>query len=147
MKSYLQSIIIPYVETKRNELGLPDKYPSLVIFDNFKAQCTDNLLSLLTDHGIHYVFIPANCTDRLQPLDLSVNKAAKNYLRNCFQEWYAQQMMTSTPDSVDGNVATVDLKMTVVKPLGAQWMITLYDYFKAHSDIIINGFKAAGIAH
>lgn len=142
MKSYLQKIMIPYIETKRKELGLPNNYPSLVIFDNFKAQCTDDLLALLTENNIHYMFIPANCTDRLQPLDLSVNKAAKNYLRNCFQEWYAEQMGLQLDSEED---ATVDLRMSVVKPLGAQWMISLYDYFKSHSEIIINGYKAAGI--
>lgn len=41
--------------------------------------------------------------------------------------------------------ATVDLRMSVVKPLGARWMISLYDYFKSHSEIIINGYKTAGI--
>ena len=64
MKSYLQSIIIPYVEMKRNELGLPDKYPSLVIFDNFKAQCTDNLL--LTMVYIMYLFL------QIAPIDSSL---------------------------------------------------------------------------
>ena len=142
MKSYLQKIMIPYIETKRKELGLPNNYPSLVIFDNFKAQCTDDLLALLTENNIHYIFIPANCTDRLQPLDLSVNKAAKNYLRNCFQEWYAEQMGWQLDSEED---ATVDLRMSIVKPLGARWMISLYDYFKSHSEIIINGYKAAGI--
>lgn len=54
MKSYLQKIMIPYIETKRKELGLPNNYPSLVIFDNFKAQCTDDLLALLIENNIHY---------------------------------------------------------------------------------------------
>ena len=33
----------------------------------------------------------------------------------------------------------------MVKPLGAKWMMKLYDYFKTHPEIIQNGFRASGI--
>ena len=35
--------------------------------------------------------------------------------------------------------------MSVVKPLGAKWLIGMFDYMKANPDIIINGFKVADI--
>jgi hypothetical protein len=43
------------------------------------------------------------------------------------------------------DVTPVDLYLNVVKPLGAQWMIQLYDYLKSKPDIVQNGFRAAGI--
>ena len=52
---------------------LVKNHPTLLIFDNFKAQCTKDLLIFLDDKNIHVVLIPANCTDKLQLLDLSVN--------------------------------------------------------------------------
>ena len=39
----------------------------------------------------------------------------------------------------------VDLRLSVVKPLGAQWMMKLYDYLKSKPEIIENGFRAVGI--
>ena len=55
-----------------------------------------------------------------------------------FQKWYAQQVN----DQLQGNseTALVDLRLTIVKPLGAQWLISLCDYFKGKPDIICNGF-------
>ena len=38
----------------------------------------------------------------------------------------------------------VDLRLSVVKPRGAQWMINLLDYLKSRPDVI-RGFKGAGI--
>ena len=34
---------------------------------------------------------------------------------------------------------------SVVKPVGAKWMVELCDYYKAKPEIIVSGFKEAGI--
>ena len=41
-------------------------------------------------------------------------------------------------------MSPVDLRLSIVKPLGAQGMIKLYDYLKSKPDIIKNGFRSAG---
>ena len=41
----------------------------------------------------------------------------------------------------------VDLKMSVMKPLGARWLMGVYDYIKSKPDIVINGFRGAEIIH
>lgn len=85
MKVYVDNILVPYITEKRRSLGLADDYPALVLFDNFKVQVTPNILMLLDQNNINVLLIPPNCTDRLQPLDVSVNKAVKNQLRAQFQ--------------------------------------------------------------
>ena len=79
MREYCERIIFPYIEEKRSALKLSSDQPAVLIFDNFKAQCTSSLLSLLDSHNINVVLVPPNCTDRLQPLDLSVNKAGVKF--------------------------------------------------------------------
>ena len=144
MKAYIERILLPYVRDKRKELKLAADYPALVILDKFTGQGTENLLKLLEDNNIYFVMVPANCTDRLQPMDVSVNKPAKDYLRQQFQEWYAEKICKQL-DQQEG-MLPVDLRLSIVKPLGAQWMIELYDYFKSKPDIIKNGFRGAGIS-
>lgn len=131
MIDYLQKIMIPYVN-----------YPGLVLFDHFSGQITESVLKLFDENHIHRVVIPANCTDRLQPLDVSVNKAAKEFLWRKFHDWYAQKICAQLEEQT---IAPVDLWLSVVKPVGARWMVELYDYFKAKPEIIVNGFKGAGI--
>ena len=36
--------------------------------------------------------MPANKTDCLQPLDISVNKPAKTFLKGKLEEWYATEI-------------------------------------------------------
>ena len=79
----------------------------------------------------------------MQPLDLSVNKAAKEFLRKCFQKWYALQVCSQ----LEGKTSKEpdDLRLSVMKPIGAKWLVELYDYMKSKPEIVKNGFKEAGI--
>ena len=79
MRDYIQKIVVLYIEKMRQTLKLADNYPALLLFDNFKAQCTQELLTLLDDNFINVLLIPPNCTDRLQLMDISVNKPAKDF--------------------------------------------------------------------
>ena len=143
-KDYIQKIIVPYVQSKRKELQLPEDFPALAIYDVFKGQVTKKVFSILEANNIYTVRVPANCTDRLQPMDLSVNKPAKEFMRRKFQEWYAIEVQKQL-DQGATDITPVDLRMSIMKPLGAKWLVSLYDYFKTNDSIVLNGFKAAGI--
>lgn len=145
MKEYVDNILLPYVKEKRTNHNLADDYPALMLFDNFKAQCTPKLLALLDQNNINVVLIPPNCTDRLQPLDVSVNKAVKNQLRTQFQSWYAQQVCHQRQEGQDKK--PIDLKLSAIKPLSASWIVAACNYLKNKPEIIINGFKETGITN
>ena len=59
--------------------------------NNFKGQITSAVTELMED--IHVVLLPPNATDSLQPMDLSVNKPAKDFLKRRFEEWYSGEVM------------------------------------------------------
>ena len=142
MIEYITQLILPYINRKKSELNIDIKQRSLVIFDCFKGQCTERVMELLEKNNVSLVVVLPNCTDRLQPLDLSVNKAAKEHMRGKFQEWYAN-LVKQQLDKND--IEPPDLRLARMKPLGAQWIISTYEYLKSKPDIIKNGFHAAGI--
>ena len=75
-------------------------------------------------------------------MDSSVNKSVKSFLRNEFQTWYAKEVCSQMQGHTE---KPIDLKLSTVKPLGAGWMKSCYDYIKSKPKIIQNGFKEAGI--
>ena len=117
-KDYIYKILLPYVKQKREELKLPGDHPALVVFDRFKAQCTSNILQILRDNNIDTLLIPASCTDRLQPLDVSVNKAAKEFLRRQFHLWYAGEVCHQLRQR--SSIKPLDARVSAIKPLGAK---------------------------
>ena len=110
-------------------------------FDNFSGQCSPELFETVDNRHIYNVLIPPNCTDRLQPLDLSVNKRVQKFLRRHFHKWYAGLVCAQVQKS---QVEVIDLRLTVVKFLGAKSMDKLYDYLKSKPEIVCNGFRGAG---
>ena len=86
MLEYIDNIIVPFVDRVRKHLKLGKDQAALAIFDHFRGQLTAQVTDLLEKHNIQAVLVPACCTDRLQPLDISVNEAAKSFLRSEFLE-------------------------------------------------------------
>ena len=97
----------------------------------FKGQTTAAVYNLLGENGIYYVHIPNGCTDKLQSLDVSINKSAKSYLREMFSTWYAEQVNLQLSGGKQASEVQVDIHLSVMKELSAKWLKELYDHLTA----------------
>ena len=101
---------------------------------------------MLDDNNIYYVIVPLNCTDKLQPLDVSINNPAKEYLRSKFQSWYASKITSQLRAGTSSSaLQPVPMQLSIMKPIGAKWMMDLYDYIKSKPELVINGFRNVGV--
>ena len=72
-----------------------------------------------------------------------MNKSVKEFLCQKFHSWYTESVSTQLNSTKAKE--PVDLCLRVVKPLGAKWLVDMYDYMKTKPEIIRNGFKEIGI--
>ena len=142
---FIHNIIIPYVQKTRAEKGLSPTHQALANFDFFRGQTVDEVHELLEENHIS-VLVPSNCTDKLQPLDLSVNKLVKDHLKQKFHKWYVDKVTDLIDAGKSPDEIVVDMKLTVMKEVGAKWLVSMYDYFQDHPEICKNRFVKAGIA-
>ena len=91
------------------------------------------------------MIVPSSCTDLLQPLDLLVNKPLKDHLRRSFQSWYSEQVSKQLEEGKEPEDVKVDTRLTIMKPFGAKWITSAYDYLRSESGIVRGGFIEAGI--
>ena len=49
-------------------------------------------MDLLEENDIFVINIPANGTDRLQPMDVNINKSVKDFMRGKFTDGYSEQV-------------------------------------------------------
>ena len=85
----IETIVKPYVVNKRQELKLAPTQKALMVWDVFRGQMTEAVKAKLLSMSIELVAVPANMTHFFQPLDLTVNGAAKKFTRNEFVTYYS----------------------------------------------------------
>ena len=149
MVQYVEHIIVPYTDKVRDSLG--EETAALVIMDNFKGQVTDAVMNLLDTHNIHVCLLPPNTTDRLQPMDISVNKPVKDYLKRQFDKWYSEHVLTQLEGEDTSNMEAlqlhpINLGLPELKEIGAKWLVDMASYISNNPQMIVNGFIHSGIA-
>ena len=85
------------------------------------------------------VLVPSTCTDQLQPLYLSVNKPSKDFLKRKFAQWYSKKVTVQISSGKRPDEILVDMKLTIMKDVGASWLVSMYDYIRNNPQICING--------
>ena len=82
---YIDNVLQPYFQKQKKMLNLPAEQKSLLIIYVFHAHRTEDVLHHLEKNNILVIFVPANCTSQLQPLDLAVNgpKRKKKHSPHC----------------------------------------------------------------
>ena len=87
--------------------------------------------------------MPAHCTGELLPLDLTVNQVFKQELKECFIKRYAGLVKDQLGDGVELENIKPDLRISVLKPLHAHWLIEAISNIS--SDVVVEGFVKSGI--
>ena len=84
----------------------------------------------------------ANSKSKVLPKKLSINKPAKDFVQAKFWECYSGEICKQLEEGVSQEV---DIQMSKMKPLTAQWMMDLHNYLISRYSIFIKGCNAAGI--
>eukprot|EP01102_Stenamoeba_stenopodia_P014940 TRINITY_DN5038_c0_g1_i2.p2 TRINITY_DN5038_c0_g1~~TRINITY_DN5038_c0_g1_i2.p2 ORF type:complete len:228 (-),score=31.34 TRINITY_DN5038_c0_g1_i2:144-827(-) len=118
----------------------------------FVCVCVSNVFNrseeykqVLDQNHILYKLIPAGCTGELQPLDTLLNKIFKDELNDSFNSWYSSQVSRALCNNTVPKA--VDLRMSVVKPLHANWLIKAAKAMSDKKDLIRRAWLKASIPH
>ena len=75
-------------------------------------------------------------------MDLTVQKVNKEQLKGSFQKWYASKISKQLESGKDiSELKPVDLRLSHVKPLSAQWIVDAHAHVKADRSWFLKGSK------
>ena len=112
-----------------------------MICDVFKAQWTDSVKGVVRESFGKMEPVPTNWTSYFQPLDISVNKPCKDFLRNEAQTWYSNRIMEQIKVGKLPHQVKVETRISIIKPLHAKWVTKFYDYIRLRPEIVRHGWE------
>ena len=142
---FFEEIICPYLDKVKKENRYPNEQYSLIVIDTFKGQDNNTLKELCSKNNCEVVIVPHNLTHKFQPLDISINKAAKALIQNLYNEWLSNQVTIQLKRGIDPADVKISSKLSDLKPLHASWIDELYHHLSNEAEMITNGFDSAGI--
>ena len=113
--------------------------------DTFKGQDSNTLKKLCAENNRDIVIVPLNLTNKFQLLDLSLNKAAKSFIQNKYNDWFADQVFKQLQNGFKISSKLWDLK-THTKPIHARSIVDWYDNVTKEKRMIVRGLNSAGIS-
>jgi hypothetical protein len=141
MQQYISEILLPHAETciQRHRLHADAKI--LLVLDVWSVHKSEEFrMFLRTQHPrIHLVFVPANCTSKLQVADVALQRPFKHGITSRFNEWAAQQIKQQIHEE---NIVGLNdsFKMGAIKPLVLQWCIDSWSALKEQKQLILDGW-------
>ena len=142
---HFETVIFPYLNRIKENNGYPGEQKSLVIMDTFRGQDNDDLKKLCAENYCQVVIVPHYLTYKFQPLDLTVNQSAKSFIAEKYNSWFSGEVSKLRMQGQDPCDVKVPLRLTVIKPLHAKWILELYNRLEGGKGLIRNGLVAAGI--
>ena len=87
----------------------------MLIFDCWSKHKTDWWIQACKDANFEVVFVPANHTGELQPMDLSVNFTFKKALSTAFNEWLTKEILAQLHKNIPLKNITIDDSFKTLK--------------------------------
>ena len=147
MQQYVKEVIIPYAKLRVTEHNLPAKSHIVLVLDVWSVHKSKEFIAFLKEKypRIHLVFVPANCTSKLQVADVMLQRPFKHGIKKQFNEWAARKISEQITSGVIIGLAPL-LKMGTLKPLVLQWCINSWKRMQEGRDLIKFGWHMCCIS-
>ena len=121
-----------YAEKKQNEL---DFNRSLLVYDALKEQTFDEMKVVLSISSTNLITVIPGCTSKCQPIDVCINKPFKGVLRNCLEDYVAEEEQNSEKFKLP----------SLSRQAIFNWVAEGFAYLQSHPELIEKCFSVCGI--
>jgi len=140
MKEYVEKVILPYAETCIERYHLDADANIILVLDVWAVHKSEEFRLYMRKHPrIHLVYIPPNCTSKLQVADVVLQRPFKHIITQRFNQWAGANIAEQI---ADGKIVGLNdaLKMSNIKPLALQWCLESWKELKERKHLILDGW-------
>jgi hypothetical protein len=141
MQEWVRHVLLPYARGRIQQHQLPDNAHIILVLDVWAVHKSMEFRSFLKEHhpNISLVYVPANCTSKLQVADVILQRPFKHGVKVRFNEWAASVISKQIRDN-DVLGLTPYMRMATIKPLILQWCVESWNKLQQGRDYIRMGW-------
>lgn len=144
-KQFVREIIAPYFATKRAAVGLAADQKAIWIIDCWPVHIGEEFRAWMKAEypDILVLYVPPNCTGKLQPQDVVVQKPLKGGIKTAFNEHQVTQFREAQRT---GNYKSLcDFRISVIKPYTPAWLYAGWKRVADDVDMVRKGWVKCGL--
>lgn len=144
-QQFVRCILVPYFEHVVKEMGLPQSQKMIWLLDCWSVHKSEAFLTWMKKEypSICVLFIPANCTSKLQPADVVLQRPIKCGFTRCYKQWSS----TCIQQQLENNVSDVqlDLKIGTLREELCTWLLQTWKEVGSRTSMIVKGWDKCGL--
>ena len=142
MQRWITHILLPHSERMISLHQLDSNANILLLLDAWAVHKSAEFRSWLkTEHPrIHLVYVPANCTSKLQLADVALQRPFKSCITQSFNQWAATAIAEQIRAGEISGLSS-QLGMPVLKPFVLQWCIDSWNGLRERKQLILEGWS------
>jgi hypothetical protein len=141
MKEYIVEVIVPYTKERIKEHKLHADSHVVLVLDVWSVHKSADFRSYMKQEHphIHLVYVPPNCTSKLQVADVMLQRPFKSGIKKHFNAWVAEKVAQQIEAENILGLSSY-LKMAFIKPLILQWCVDSWSALRQQPDMIRQGW-------
>lgn len=143
MQRWVEMVLLPYTERAIHLHNLASNSKVLLVLDVWAVHKSEAFRIFLRTHHphIHLVFIPANCTSKLQVADVALQRPFKHGIQRQFTDWAASHVRERIRACEDVSFNDM-LKMSVLKSKALEWCINSWQQLSLNKVLVLGGWDS-----
>ena len=141
MQRYITHVIMPHTERMIELHQLSTDAHIVLLLDAWAVHKSAEFRDWITaEHPrIHLVYVPANCTSKLQLADVALQRPFKHGVTQRFNQWAAEQVAEQIRAEKVAGIADL-LTMKKLKPLVLEWCAESWRDLRERKQLILDGW-------
>ena len=148
MQEYIEHVIAPYRRNKAAEHGLGEDAQVLLVLDVWSVHISMEFRAFLAEKHpyIHLVYIPPNCTSKLQVADVALNFPFKHGVKRRFNAWASmlvqQQIEAGSITGIKPLLGMANVKLQIL-----EWALDSWNSLSKEKVLIQRGWHKCVVEH
>jgi hypothetical protein len=142
MQRWVTNVLLPHSERMIEMHALNANAHILLLLDCWAVHKSAEFRGWLArEHPrIHLVFVPANCTSKLQLADVALQRPFKSCITQNFNDWAANAVAEQIQRGEVTGIAGL-LGMPALKPRVLQWCVDSWNGLRERKQLILDGWE------